>query len=75
MGVIKLDGKPLNGGGLVLNPGQRVFLERYPADPRKFKFSTYDVNGNNQQVRHAIAKNGLVEIDFYKEQLLTNSIS
>ena len=46
---IKLDGSYISGGGIVLKPGQRVFLERYLDDPRKFKFESSVVNR-----RHAL---------------------
>ena len=54
------------GGGLVLKPGERVFLDRYLNDPRKFKFETYVV-GTSESVNHAIANNGKVRVQFYKE--------
>lgn len=73
MGVVKLDGKPIGDTGFVLMPGQRFWLERYPNDPKKLLFSTYEVDGS-KTTEIAIAKNGLVEIDFYKEQVL-NTIS
>jgi hypothetical protein len=52
---------------LIINPGQRVFLERYLDTNKKFKFDTYEVDDNNSAVDNAIAKNGLVEIKFYNE--------
>ena len=57
------------GGGLVLKPGERVFLDRYLNDPRKFKFETYEV-GTSEPVNHAIANNGKVKVEFFKEQTL-----
>jgi hypothetical protein len=64
---IKLDGNYISGGGIVLRRGERVFLERFLDSPNKFKFSTYEVNGKNQEVQEAIANNGYVEIEFYSE--------
>ena len=64
---IKLDGSYISGGGIVLKPGQRVFLERYLDDPRKFKFETYEVDGTSNEVLDAIAGNGDVVIDFFDE--------
>ena len=75
---IKLDGSYISGGGIVLKPGQRVFLERYLDDPRKFKFETYEVDGTSNEVLDAIAGNGDVVIDFfneYKLPLWTNNIT
>jgi len=61
----------LNGikmdSGIVLRPGERVFLERYLDEARKFVFDTYEVDGNDPNVDKAIEKNGLVEVEFYKE--------
>jgi len=63
---ISINGKRISERGIILNPGQRVFLERFLDSPEKFKFSTYKVN-NSQEVREAIVENGLVKIDFYEE--------
>ena len=52
---------------LVLKPGERVWLERYLDIKKKFKFSTYEVEGNNKDVQEAIKDNGNIEIKFYKE--------
>ena len=42
---IKLNGYYISTSGLVLNPGQRVFLERFIDKDESFIFSTYDVDG------------------------------
>ena len=68
---IKIDGDYIAGGGIVLRRGERVFLERFLDSPDKFKFSTYVVNGNNQDVQDAIKSNGYVEIEFYSEYIPT----
>ena len=52
---------------LVLKPGERVWLERYLDIKKKFKFSTYEVEGNNKDVQEAIKANGNIEVKFYKE--------
>ena len=75
---IKLDGSYISGGGIVLKPGQRVFLERYLDDARKFKFETYEVDGTSNEVLESIAGNGDVVIDFfdeYKPPVWTNNIT
>ena len=72
---IKLNGEWINGGGLILKPGQRVFLERYLDEDKKFKFDTYKVEAENKDVDFAIKNNGLVEILFYKEIGYTESYS
>jgi hypothetical protein len=63
---INLNGKSL-GAGLVLRPGERVFLERYMDDARKFLFETYEVDANNPAAQQAIHLNGIVEVEFYSE--------
>lgn len=63
---ISINGKRISERGIILNPGQRVFLERFIDSPEKFKFSTYEV-GNSKEVKEAIANNGLVKIEFYDE--------
>jgi hypothetical protein len=63
---ISINGKLLNGSGLVLRPGERVFLERYIDEDKKFKFVTYKVD-KNEKVEKAIEDNGLIQISFYKE--------
>lgn len=54
---------------LILKPGEHGFLERYIDDSaRKFLFDTYTVNGNNAAAMKAIEKNGLVKVEFFKEE-------
>ena len=75
---IKLDGNYISGGGIVLKPGQRIFLERYLDDARKFKFETYEVDGTSNEVLDAISGNGDVVIDFfdeYKQPVWNNPIT
>jgi DNA-directed RNA polymerase subunit M/transcription elongation factor TFIIS len=66
---IKINGEFINGGGIILRPGERVYLERYIDVPRKFKFETYSVDSTNETM-NAIANNGDVEILFYEEQVI-----
>jgi hypothetical protein len=63
---IWINNKIISRSGIVLRPGDRVFLERYIDDPVKFKFDTYQV-GNSAAVKKAIEKNGLVKVEFYRE--------
>lgn len=63
---IILNGKAISQGGLVLNPGQRVFLDRYFDVAKKFLFDTYEV-ANTSEVKKAIENNGDIKIEFYKE--------
>ena len=64
---IKLNGEYISTSGIVLRPGQRVFLERFLDSNNKFEFSTYEVN-NTSENRSAIDLNGDVRIEFYDEQ-------
>jgi hypothetical protein len=63
---IILNGKALSQGGLALNPGQRVFLDRYFDVAKKFLFDTYEVS-KSSEVMEAIKNNGDIKIEFYKE--------
>lgn len=63
---IQLNGKSISQGGLVLKPGERVFLERYLDIPKKFLFETYEVH-NTQLVKQAIEHNGDFKVEFYRE--------
>ena len=64
---IKLNGEYISTSGIVIRPGQRVFLERFLDSNNKFEFSTYEVK-NTSENRDAIELNGDVRIEFYNEQ-------
>ena len=64
---ISINNKLISYSGIVLRPGERVFLERYLDNSNKFKFETYTVGGNSEEVKKAIELNGLVKIEFYNE--------
>jgi hypothetical protein len=65
---IKLNGEYIStSGGVVIRPGQRVFLERFLDTNNKFEFSTYEVKDTSLN-RTAIDLNGDVRIEFYNEQ-------
>jgi hypothetical protein len=66
---IEMNGKSI-GNGIILRPGERVFLERYLDEAKKFLFETYAVDGNNKEVKSAIANNGDVTVKFYNEDIL-----
>jgi predicted nucleotidyltransferase len=63
---IKLNGLGISKNGLVIKSGQRIYLDCYIEDKRKFKFSTYNVE-NTEEVLDAIKQNGLLEVFFYRE--------
>lgn len=62
-----INGERMQGGGLVLRPAERVFLDRYLTENKKLLFSTYDVSGSRDEIAHAIAKNGNITVKFYDE--------
>jgi hypothetical protein len=68
---IKLNGYYISTSGLVLNPGQRVFLERFIDKDESFIFSTYDVDGTPES-KAAIAYNGDVEVEYYAQYIPNN---
>ena len=59
---IDINNKPISYSGLILNPGQRIFLDRYLDTPNKFIFNAYIAEeGSN------LDNNGIIKIYFYKE--------
>ena len=69
---IEMNGNSI-GAGIILRPGERVFLERYLDEAKKFLFETYEVEGDNNDVQKAITNNGDVVVRFYDEQKITTS--
>ena len=69
---IKIGDKYIGGGGIILRPGERVFLERFLDSSNKFMFTTYEVDGTKREVQEAIVFNGYVEVNFYSEYQLPN---
>lgn len=69
---IKLDGKSISGGGLVLRSGQRVYLECFPDSQKKFTFKTYEIE-DSKESKQAISNNGRIEINFYRETIHYNN--
>lgn len=66
---IKLNGQSISKSGLVLRPGQRFYLDCFIDDKKKFIFNTYEVE-DTQESSDAISKNGLLEVYFYKEDVI-----
>lgn len=71
---IAINGTMISNSGLVIRPGQRVYLERYIDTPSKFKFDTYVVEAGNKEVEKAIQNNGIVQVYWYDEQTPPPSI-
>ncbi len=63
---IYIDEKLISSTGIVVKPGQRVFLERWIDEPKKFIFETYEVE-NSAESKEATRENGRVKIEFYDE--------
>jgi hypothetical protein len=63
---ISINGNDISTSGFILKPGQRVFIERFIDEAKKFTFSTYEVDDTSKN-REAIANNGEVEVRFYDE--------
>lgn len=64
---INLNGNPISSSGLVLNPGQRVFLKRFVDENKAFVFNTYEVDSMDEECKKAMVNNGKVEVYFYTE--------
>lgn len=69
----KINGNYQSDRGLILNPGQRYFLDRFIDEDKKLEFSTYEVE-NSKAAKKAIEKNGLLEVEFYSETFLHGNI-
>ena len=67
---IKLNGQSISKTGLVVKPGQRVYLDCFIDDKKKFKFSTYEIE-NSGEALGATQNNGVLEVFFYKEDVIT----
>lgn len=62
---ISLNGEYISNSGVVIRPGERIFLDRFIDEPSKFVFDTYEVE-NSEIVKKAIENNGKVMIEFFK---------
>ena len=67
---IKLNGQSISKTGLVIKPGQRVYLDCFIDDRKKFKFSTYEIE-NSSEALDATQNNGVLEVFFYKEDVIS----
>ena len=62
---IEIDGCTISQSGLVVRPGERIFLDRLIDIKRKFKYETYNVTKTQENLK-AIENNGKVKIYFYR---------
>lgn len=69
LAVIRINDESIGqaGSGIVLRPGERIWLERFLDSKAKFKFSTYRVSTSAESIE-AIANNGSVHVDFYAKK-------
>jgi len=70
---IYLDGNSISDSGIVLNPGQRIYLERWIDQPKKFLFETYEVE-NSAEAKNAISQNGRIKVEFYDQAIFTGNV-
>lgn len=68
---IKMNGEYISSNGIVIRPGQRVFLERFLDTNNKFEFNTYNIK-NTSENREAIELNGDIQVEFYDEQTFSS---
>ena len=68
LAVINLDGKPISKTGLIVRRGERIYLDCFMDDKKKFLFETYMVDDTNENQK-AINKNGILEVFFYNEKI------
>jgi len=71
---ITINGKQISTSGIVLKPGERVYLERFIDSNNKFVFDTYDVEKSNEAL-NAIVDNGLIKVEFFEENFSGSSIT
>lgn len=69
---INLNGNSISESGIVLRPGERIYLERFIDTNNKFLFETYKIDKSNEALKATI-DNGVLEVSFFRESLsLTN---
>ena len=68
---IKLNGEYISTSLLIINPGQRIYLDCFIETKEKFVFKTYNVD-DNQENKNAIKNNGAIEISFFKNNIYRN---
>lgn len=74
LAVIEIDGNNISSRntGIVLRPAERVFLERYLDEAKKFVYKTYSVSGGEELIQQATKENGLVTVSFYNVEAKIN---
>lgn len=72
LGKIFINNKIVSDHGIVIRPGERLYLDRYLHGNKKYCFNKYLVENIVQNTK-AIKDNGLVRVEFYKEQSITST--
>lgn len=67
LATISINGESISSAGIILNPGQRIFLDRYIDSDARLKFGTYEVD-DTPDVQSAISKNGIINVEFFRKQ-------
>lgn len=55
------------GSGIILRPGERIYLDRFINENKRFLFKTYNIDNSDVIALNAIEYNGNVVISFYDE--------
>jgi len=63
---IWLNDKLISASGIVLRAHERVYLERFIDEPKKFQFNTFEVD-DVKETKDARERNGLVKVQFFSE--------
>jgi len=64
---IKINDNYISSTGLIIRPGEKIWLDCNWDDNTKFLFRTYEVD-DTPETKEAISKNGDVVVEFYKEK-------
>jgi len=64
---ININGNDISTSGIVVRPGERIFLQRFIDTNNSFVFETYTVDGNDDKSLEAIKNNGAIKVEFFNE--------
>ena len=70
---IWLNDKLMSASGIIVKPGQRVYLERFLDTPEKFQFNVFEVD-DVKETKAAREKNGLVKVSFFNKTVTLNNL-
>ena len=66
LAIISINGQKISNSGLVLRPGERVYLDCFLESRKKFTFNTYQTE-DSPEAQKAIQNNGYVQVAFHSE--------